>query len=79
MPSLPGGESLELKPAAKAKRAKKGKGKGDPPPEDSPPREDPPRKRKGDEELFQLDLRRKRIQVSQNTDSKLRIVINFLL
>ena len=79
MPSLPGGQPLTLtgggkKAKAKTKVVSGGKGRGGN--KDNKDNPDavvtPPRKRKGDDQLLQLDLKRKQHVLAQNVATRLQ-------
>ena len=73
MPSLPGSQPLTIVGGRRAKtKAKKGRG-GNTTNRNNPDVEvTPPRKRKGDDELLQLDLKRKQHVVAQNVATRLQ-------
>jgi len=72
MPSLHGSQPLTIVGGRRAKtKAKKGRGGNTN--KDNPDVEvTPPRKRKGDDELLQLDLKRKQHVVAQNVATRLQ-------
>lgn len=75
MPSLPGGQPLTIAGGSrkgKAKTTKKGsggKGRGG---SNNPEEVTPPKKRKGDDALLQLDLKRKQHVLAQNVATRLQ-------